>query len=167
MWSYDANPLNPLRTGSGRRAFLGLLLLAGCGFVPAYSTDGPARALLGQVRAADPVDQAGFDFVKQIEARLGRADVAVYDLTYSISTGMDGVAITGDGATTRYNIVGVVTWTLLKAGQRVAGGSVDTFASYSATGSTVAGLMAREDAMRRLMGMLADKVVTALLAAPL
>ena len=141
------------------------LALAGCGFTPALSTGGPARGLTGQVRAADPTDQAGFDFVKQIEARLGRADTAAYDLSYGIVTRSDGVAIAADGATTRYNLTGSVTWTLLQAGQRVAGGKVDNFASYSATGSTVAGLAARADAGRRLMVMLADQVVTALMAA--
>jgi LPS-assembly lipoprotein len=75
------------------------------------------------------------------------------------------VGITGDGATTRYNVSGTVTWTLSRAGERVAGGTVKNFASYSATGSTEAGLTARADAGRRLMVMLADQVVTAMIAA--
>ena len=154
----------------GRRGVLGLLpvlALAGCGFAPALGDNGAAQRFMGRVRAADPVDEAGFAFVRQIEARLGRASVVEYDLAHSITTSSEGVAITPDGAITRYNVSGVARWTLTRRldGVRVAGGSVDTFTSYSATGSTVAGLAAREDAGRRLMTLLADAVVTRMLAA--
>ena len=114
-----------------------------------------------------PVNQAGFGFVKQIEARLGRVKDRDYDLTYDITTISDGVGITPDGAITRYNLTGTVTWTLTQnaAGVRLAGGQVTNFTSYSATGSTVAGLTARQDAARRLMVILADEVVARILAA--
>ena len=152
---------------SSRRNLLILLALAGCGFRPALGTGGPAQVLVGQIWPAVPQNQSGFDFVKQIEARLGRVQVRVYDLTYDPVTNAEPVAITADGATTRYNLTGSVTWTLVRHadGVRLAGGRVDSFASYSATGSTVAGLAAREDAGRRLMTMLADQVVARMLAA--
>lgn len=152
---------------SSRRNLLVLLALAGCGFKPALGLDGPARVLIGRVWLAVPQTQSGFDFVKQIESRLGRVQTRLYDLTYDISTSEDGVAITTDGATTRYNLSGTVTWTLTRRGDgiRMAGGTVDSFASYSATGSTVAGLAAREDAGRRLMILLADQVVARMIAA--
>ena len=154
---------------SSRRTVLIFLALAGCGFRPALGTDGPAQKLMGQVWPAIPQDQSGFDFVKQIEARLGRVQVRAYDLTYDIATSSTGVAITPDGATTRYNLSGTVTWTLTRHGDgvRMTGGKVDSFASYSATGSTVAGLAAREDAGRRLMTLLADQVVARMLGASL
>ena len=41
----------------------------------------------------------------------------------------------------------------------MAGGTVQSFTGYSATGSTVAGLTAKADAARRLMRILADQVV--------
>ena len=41
---------------------------------------------------------------------------------------------------------------------------MQSFTSYSATGSTVAGLAAEEDAALRLMHILADQIVTRLLA---
>jgi LPS-assembly lipoprotein len=44
---------------------------------------------------------------------------------------------------------------------------VDSFTSYSATGSTVAGLTAKEDAGRRLMVILADQIVARLMVAAL
>jgi len=123
--------------------------------------------LVGRIWPAVPVDQSGFGFVKQIEARLGRVETRDYDLTYDITTLSDGVGITPDGAITRYNLTGTVTWTLARNadGVRMAGGEVSNFTSYSATGSTVAGLTARQDAGRRLMVVLADMVVARMLAA--
>jgi len=149
-----------------RRSILALLVLAGCGFAPALGTGGAARGLLGRVQAATPKDQADFDFVRRIEERLGRVSVPVYDLTYAIDTDATGVAITAEGAITRYNLTGVAKWSLIRldGGALVTGGLVDSFTSYSATGSTVAGLAAKEDAERRLMVILADQIVLRLLA---
>jgi LPS-assembly lipoprotein len=150
---------------SSRRSVLILLALAGCGFTPALGTGGAAQKLMGTVRAEDPKDQLDYDLVGRIEERLGRPQVAVYDLRYAISTATEGVAITGEGAITRYNLTGAADWTLERDGVRVAGGRVDSFTSYSATGSTVAGLTAKEDAARRLMVILADQIVARLMVA--
>jgi LPS-assembly lipoprotein len=152
-----------------RRSVLVLLALGGCGFTPALGTGGPARQLLGTVRAQDPKDQQDFDFVASFEDRLGRPDVVLYDLSYSIVTASEGVAVTGEGAITRYNLTGEVDWTLVRTGDgvRIAGGREDSFTSYSATGSTVAGLTAKEDAARRLMVILADQIVARLMVAAL
>ena len=77
-----------------------------------------------------------------------------------------GVAITPDNAITRYNLNGSVDWTLTDraTATRVTGGRVENFTSWSATGSTVAGLAAEEDARLRLMRILADDIVARLLA---
>jgi len=148
-----------------RRAVIGFALLAGCGFAPAYGPGGGAMALQGTVRAADPTDKTGFDLVQRLEERLGPARTPEFDLTYTISTKSIAVGVTSDGATTRYNLTGAVDWTLTDAaGRRRAGGTVDSFTSWSATGSTVAGLTAEEDAARRLMRILADQIVVRLLA---
>jgi len=150
-----------------RRSVLGLLALGGCGFTPALGTGGAAQKLMGTVRAQDPTDQPGYDLVGRIEERFGRPAVALYDLNYTIVTATEGVAITGEGAITRYNLTGAVDWALLRDGAQVAGGRVDSFTSYSATGSTVAGLTAKEDAARRLMVILADQIVARLMMAAL
>ena len=143
-----------------------LVALTGCGFTPALGTGGPAQRLMGTVRADDPKTQADYDFVARIEERLGRPDQATYDLAYTITTGIAGVGITAEGAITRYNLPGQLVWTLTRAadGLRMAGGTVQNFTGYSATGSTVAGQTAKEDAARRLMRILADQVVIDLLA---
>ena len=149
-----------------RRSFLLVLALTGCGFAPALGPGGPAQGLMGAVRAADPESRADYDFVARIEERLGRPGAARYALAYDIGTATNGVAITAEGAITRYNLSGTLDWTLTRAadGVRMAGGTVQNFTGFSATGSTVAGLTAKEDAGRRLMRILADQVVTDLMA---
>ena len=143
------------------------LALAACGFTPAYAPDGPATGLLGTIRVQDPTDKNGFDLVERLEERLGRPEAVLYDLTYSITTEAVGVGITADNEITRFNLKGVVEYSLTEraTGARVAGGRVNSFTAYSATGSTVAGIAAEEDAATRLMQILADQVTARLIAA--
>ncbi len=142
------------------------LALAACGFTPAYGPGGPAAGLTGTIRAADPSDKNAFDLVARLDQRLGRPKADRYDLTYAITTQPVGVGITPDNAITRYNLKGAVDWTLTDraTGTRLTGGKVESFTSYSATGSTVAGLAAEEGAAARLMSILADQIVTRLIA---
>jgi LPS-assembly lipoprotein len=77
-----------------------------------------------------------------------------------------GVGITTENEISRFNLKGVVTYSLTEraTGARIAGGRVQSFTAYSATGSTVAGLAAEEDAATRLMRILADQIVARLVA---
>lgn len=149
-----------------RRSFLMLAALAGCGFTPAYAPGGPAAELQGAVRVDNPTDKNAFDLVERLEERIGRPDGPRYALGYTITTSPIGVGITTENAITRYNLTGSVEWGLTEigSGRRVTGGTVQNFTSYSATGSTVAGLAAEEDAAFRLMRILADQIVTNLIA---
>ena len=72
-----------------------------------------------------------------------------------------GAGITPSGAITRYTLKGRASYALvrLENGQTVTSGSVDSFTSWSTSGSTVATLSAEQDAHRRLMIILADQVV--------
>jgi LPS-assembly lipoprotein len=150
----------------GRRAVLALLIaLPACGFTPAYAPGGPAAGLQNSIRIDDPTDKNAFDLVERLEERLGRPQAAPYRLGYTITTSPIGVGISPENAITRYNLTGSVDWSLTDAtGARIAGGRVDNFTSYSATGSTVAGLAAEEDASFRLMRILADQIVIRLIA---
>jgi LPS-assembly lipoprotein len=152
-----------------RRTVLLLPLLAGCGFSPAYGPQGVAENLQGAVRVATPADKNAFDLVERLEERLGRPAAVRYELAYAVATKAVGVGLTPEATITRYNLTGSVDWALAErsSGARVAGGREETFTSYSATGSTVAGLAAEEDAATRLMRILADRIVTRLLAARL
>ena len=142
------------------------LALAACGFSPAYAPGGTATALLGTVRAQDPTNKNAFDLVERLEERLGQPENHRYDLAYSISTNAVGVGLTTDNEITRFNLTGVIDYTLSDhaTGARLAGGRVQSFTAYSATGSTVAGLAAEEDAAYRLMRILADQIVAELVA---
>lgn len=146
---------------SSRRSVLALLALSACGFTPAFAPKGPAEGLLGAVRTADPTDKNSFDFVQRMDEQLGRPKAPAFDLAYTITTKPIGVGITPAAAITRYNLTGAVDWSLTRRSDnvRVAGGRVESFTSYSATGSTVAGLAAEEDAALRLVRLLADQVV--------
>lgn len=151
-----------------RRAILAApLALAACGFTPAYAPGGGADRLVGTIWVQDPTDKNGFDLVERLEERLGRPRDIRYDLAYTITTEAVGVGITSDNRITRYNLKGVVEYRLTEraTGARVAGGRVQSFTAYSATGSTVAGLAAEEDAATRLMYILADQIVARLIAA--
>lgn len=142
------------------------LAFAACGFAPAYGPGGVAEGIQGQIRVADPSDKRGFDLVERLEERLGRPGAARFDLTYSIVTEVANLGITPEDAITRYHLTGHVDWTLIsrETGQRATGGRVQGFTAYSATGSTVAGLSAEQDAAYRLMRILADQIVTRLIA---
>ena len=111
-------------------------------------------------------NKAAFDLVERLEERLGPSDNPKYGLNYTITLTPVGVGITTDNAITRYNLIGVVEWELtdVMTRTRLTGGKTENFTSYSATGSTVAGLAAQEDAAQRLMRIIADQIVSQLLA---
>ena len=151
---------------SRRSVLLAPLALAACGFTPAYAPGGGADGLRGTIWVQDPDTKAGFDLVERLEERLGRPREIRYDLAYRITTEAVGVGVTTDSQITRYNLKGVVDYTLTEraTGAQVASGRVQNFTAYSATGSTVAGLAAEEDASLRLMRILADQIVARLIA---
>ena len=157
MWSSD------------RRKFLvlaGALALAGCGFTPAYGPQGGGAALLGGVEADAPKTRDEFALVRRLSERLGPPGAARYRLAYKLSTETIGQAITPDNATTRYSLTGSSEYTLHDRGSDAVllTGRVSSFTSWSATGSIVATQAAEADAHERLMRMLADQIVTRLLA---
>jgi LPS-assembly lipoprotein len=142
-------------------------VLAACGFTPAYGPAGPAQGLQGRIRAADPGDKNGFDFVTAIEARFGRSKDPRYALAYTITTEAVGVGFATNTTITRYNLKGQVDWSLTdtESDTRIAGGTAENFTSWSATSATVAAVAAEQDAAKRLMVILADQIAAEILAA--
>lgn len=151
---------------SNRRLFLlGLLALPACNFTPAYAPGGPAAALQGAVRVDSPDTKDGFDLVERLEERLGRPSNARFNLSYQITTERIGVGVTPENAITRYHLRGRIDWQLTDLdGTRRTEGVAQSFTAWSATGSTVSGLAAEEDAAYRLMRILADQITTRLVA---
>lgn len=153
---------------SRRAALLGLIALAGCGLTPVYGTNGSATALRGAIAFAEPDTVAAYQLRTRLIERLGDTVQARFALNTTLSETPTPATITLDGDTTRFNLVGTADWALTDmAGRLVASGNVETFTSYSATGSTVATQAAEADASLRLSIALADLIISRLiLAAP-
>lgn len=152
-----------------RRVFcLGLpAALAGCGFAPVYGPQGSAAKLQNAVLVDAPQDRDAYLMTREIEDRLGRATDARYALSYSIVTRSEAIAISASNVTTRYNLLGEVTFALreIASARVVTSGKAANFTSYSASGSTVATQAAERDARERLMVTLADRIIRHLEAA--
>jgi LPS-assembly lipoprotein len=150
-----------------RRALLAIpLALAACGFTPAFGPSGPATALRGTIALSDTNSRDGFEFIKRVEDRLGRPSAARFDLDYRIATKKASLGFTIDGAITRFNLTGSVTWTLKDraTGKVLANGVEQNFTAWSATGVTIAAVNAESDAKARLIRILADQVIQRLIA---
>ena len=150
-----------------RAAFLGALaLLAACEMTPAFGPDGAGTALYGRVQLREPEDIDGFALNRHLSERLGPEQAASYALNYRLTTASVAQGITPDDVTTRYSLNGTVDFALtdIASGAVITQGRVSSFTSYSAIGTTIATLTAERDAHERLMVMLADQVVTRLLA---
>ncbi|MGB3147881.1 MAG: LPS assembly lipoprotein LptE [Paracoccaceae bacterium] len=145
---------------------LAALPLAGCGFTPVYGPGGAARGLIGQIRIEEPTDRNGFDLNGRLQERLGRAKSARWQLSYRIKTEQVGLAVTTSNITTRYNLLGSVSYSLTRSadGGLVKAGKVESFTSYSASGTVVSTAASERDANARLMRILADQIVTDLVA---
>lgn len=150
---------------SSRRAFLiSVAALAGCGFQPAYDTQG-MRGLYGQISYSEPTDKNMFHLRQQLEQRLGRSGTGLYRLDYSVDTRTERTAVAFDGQAFRQQIHGEVTYTLTQTDNAkvILSGKRGTFVGYAATGTTTASLASARDANQRLMVQLADLVVTDIL----
>ncbi|MYM55497.1 LPS assembly lipoprotein LptE [Thalassovita mangrovi] len=155
---------------SDRRHFLltlGAAALTGCGFAPVYAPSGSGNALLGTIAVDAPETRDEQILVREIETRLGRPSVTRYQLGYTLDISEERMAISATNITTRFNLVGRAQFTLTDAGSGLVmtQGSVEQFTGYSATGTTVATLAAERDAHERLAKILADQIVTRLIAA--
>ena len=150
---------------SRRGVLLAALALAACGFAPVYGPGGTGTRLQDKVRTADPRTPDDFAFAGRIAERLG-PDGTRYELDWRLRIAVVPQAITPDEITTRYSLNGTAAYTLTDAatGAVVAQGEVSNFSSYSAEGTVIATNAAEQDARGRLAVMLADQVVTRLLA---
>lgn len=148
-----------------RRTFLvSFAALAGCGFTPVYGPQGGGSKLLNAVVLEAPDNRYDYDFNKRFEERLGRGS-GPYALKVGFEMGITGLGSLADGQTTRYRLSGRASYALTPVGSEdvLIVGRTDSFTSYSATGSTAATQAAERDARRRLMVILADRVIDRLL----
>lgn len=156
-------------SSSDRRLFLSLgaaLALAACGFAPAYGPGGAASGLLGRVEVDAPSSKDEFDLVARLEERLGRPQAAAFRLSYRLAVEEEGQAIGQDSRTNRFQLIGTLAYTIHDAGTDAAlsSGKLSSFTAYSAFGTSVAAAASEADARTRLMRILADQLVTRLIA---
>lgn len=151
---------------SRRGLILSALAVSACGFSPVYGPGGTGGKLFGKVRTADPRTPDDFTFAGRIAERLGPDSAAEFELNWQMRIAVVPQAITPDEITTRYALNGSAGFVLTRiaTGTEVSRGEVSSFTSYSTTGTTIATMSAEQDAHRRLAVMLADQVVTRLLA---
>ena len=151
-----------------RSAILGLLALASCGFSPVYAPGSTASALRDKVQITAPETVEGYRLLQALRDRLGDSTTPDYALAVTLEISEVAAATTAQGSTTRYTLPGRATFILTTlAGALLAQGLVDTFTSYSATGTTVATSTAQIDARARMAQLLADQIATRLSVADL
>lgn len=151
---------------SRRAALAACGAVAACGFTPVYAPGGGGAALDGAVlvRQLDTAD--GFVLARALRNRLGPPDAVRYELSYSLRVSSEQVAITTDQITQRFNLIGQSPFRLTDAatGDVVVEGTAEAFSSYSALGTSVAVEAAKRDGRERLMRLLADRIMTDLIA---
>lgn len=149
-----------------RSLILAPLALAACGFQPVYGPDGAGSRLYGRIKTEVPANQESYLLTRELQQRLGRAQIADYRLQTSPRVSQEGQAVTATGEVTRFSIVGTAEFTLtaLSDDSVVAQGMVENFTGYSATGTTIETLAAEEDALERLMSILADQITAQIYA---
>jgi LPS-assembly lipoprotein len=140
--------------------------LAACGFTPVYGPGGGGTALQNKILVDEPGTREAYLVTREFEQRLGRASDAQYGLSLDITVREEAIAISSDNVTTRYNLIGELTYALRDLGtqQVVNTGKVNSFTGYSASGTSVATQAAERDARARLMQILTDQMITRLVA---
>jgi len=147
---------------SRRAILLAPLALAACGFKPIYGRGSAAEALNGKIALGAVDDRLSFEFFEQLENRLGRAELPVFQLDVNLTVETKGLAITQDNAITRYNLTGIASFTLthIERDEVVLQDKLRAFTAYSATANAYATFISERDAKRRLAVSLADQIAT-------
>ena len=155
----------PTATLSRRAALAGLGALAGCGFAPAL-----APGERGRIAIEAPETRAGFALRGRLLDRLGPPGRdAPYRLAIALAVEPDVAAVDPAQVATRLRLDGAARYALIEAatGREQLSGTAEAFASYDATGTSVALGASARDAEERLATILADRIAARLLAATL
>lgn len=140
--------------------------LAACGFTPSYGPSGGASRLTDRVAVVTTGTRGSYYLTRQIETRLGRAKPGVYRLSYSYTINDEVRAVTPDNISRRNNLIGRADYRLVDVnGNELLRGTVENFNGYSTSDTTVDTRTARKNAEERLSVILADQIVTRLIAA--
>lgn len=143
---------------------LAALPLAACNFRPVYGPGGSGNVIRNRIRVAAPDTRIEFELVARLEDRLGVGNA--YDLGYTLTINQRDIGIDGAENIDRINVVGALNYAVREAGtgRVVDSGEFSSFAAYATTLSPVATASARRDAEDRLAVILADQLVSQLIA---
>lgn len=144
------------------------LALGGCGFHPLYGSGATAGALQGKFSqiSVEPVydmgvANTGYDLRNALIDSLGATTGgAAYTLNAKLTVTTQGVALQNDASITRYNDTLSVTYTLTDtaSGKVVTNGTETGLSSYNVVSSPYAGLVAQQDADRRVAQDIAERI---------
>lgn len=144
----------------------GLVALGACGFTPVYGPGGSGGKLQNAISFNAPNNEFGFRVRTALEDRFGSVATERYRVEIGLSSKTNPAAIDEDGDITRFDVLGTASWMIKTAdGASASRGEVQTFTSYSATGTTVATQTAERDARARLAQALADMIAADLILA--
>ncbi|MBZ8118357.1 hypothetical protein KUD11_06815 [Roseovarius sp. LXJ103] len=135
--------------------------LASCGFEPVYGENSATPGALSQASLRDPTTQPEFLFLKAFEERLPPPQNPQYRVDYQLSVSYQGLDVID---ASRVQVVGrvVADFVNLETDTVAFVSAVDAFASYTSGGSFPE--TERRDAESRLMRILADRLITRLMA---
>ncbi len=153
-----------------RRRFLSLavvLPVAACQFRPAMQRGEPAAALPGRIAVSVPGGKTEYHLEERLRHQLGYAGGdPEFRLEVSLEFEDRAATAAGSGGIDRGMIEGTAEFVVNRAGdgEKVSGGEVQGWVTYTMGRETVAADSARADAERRLANQLADRIVTVLVA---
>ena len=139
--------------------------VAACGFTPLYAPGAPATRMAGKVEVGLVEGAPGFALRERLTGRLGPATAPTHRLDVDLNLTRTGVALTQEDVTTRFDVVGTATYTLMPiaGGPPAASGVVRSMTGYSAPESPEASAFAAQaalyDAEERLGITLADGIL--------
>lgn len=149
-----------------RGVLLGALALGACGFQPAYGPGGVGR-FRHATAITTPATPDGYRLLTQLEDRLGPARDARWHLEVTLDISESRASYGEDDSIGRATLMGEAGWKLTDGagGPLVGEGTVRGFTGYdSGLVNTVALRTDGRDARERLAVILADAVVTQMLA---
>lgn len=149
-----------------RGLLLGALALGACGFRPAYGPDGAGR-FRHATAITTPATPEGYRLLARLEDRLGPAREARWYLDVTLDISESRASYGEDDSIGRATLLGDATWRLTDGadGPLVGEGRARGFTGYdSGLVNTVALRADARDAQERLAVMMADAVVTQMLA---
>lgn len=147
-----------------RRFFIasGLSLgLGACDFKPIYGRGTTASGLRNQIEVKIHHGRNAYELRDRLEQRLGTPKPgARYMLDYKLDIASDELAVSATGAITRYNLTGVVKYSLRDSttDQIVFSDTQKAFTAYGATAKTYPTRVAERDANIRLARALGEQM---------